>query len=54
MLQSPLLMLFRALDSEVGEELVGGWPILPEFELEIFPHQVLSVSPLRITFTFGT
>lgn len=32
----------------------GGWPILSEFELEIFPHQVLSVSPLRITFTFGT
>lgn len=29
-------------------------PILPEFELEIFPHQVLSVSPLRVTFTFGT
>lgn len=26
MLQSPLLILFRVLDSGVGEELGGGWP----------------------------
>lgn len=56
MLQSPLLMLFRVLDSGVGEELGGGWPSQFFQNLNLRFSHIKSCQCLLYTdtFTFGT